>query len=71
MAAVAANQNLFCTLAWFENLVELGFESQARLHLLLGTDNAGQQYLLPLDGARARPLASASASALALAQACS
>ena len=48
MAAVAANQNLFCTLAWFENLVAHGFERQARLHLLLGTDNAGKQYLLAM-----------------------
>ena len=48
MAAVATNQNLFCTLAWFENLVAHGFERQARLHLLLGTDNAGKQYLLAL-----------------------
>ena len=48
LAVASAGQNMFCTLAWFENLVEHGFERQARLHLLLGTDNTGKQYLLPL-----------------------
>ena len=52
MAAVNVHQNLFCTLAWFENLVEHGFERQARFHLLLGKDSGGTQCLLPLVSGR-------------------